>query len=442
MNSIAIVFLLANAALLIGLPRNYASILLLFGTCYMTLGQEIQFGPFHFTIFRILIAVGFLRVIARGERLKDGLNGLDGLIFLWAAWAVTSSIFHKDFSREFINHLGTVYDACGIYFLFRIFLQDVDDLENVCRILPFLLIPIALEMIYEVLAVKNLFSIFGGVLEIPVTREGRIRAIGPFGHPILAGTVGAACLPLVVGVWRCHKKTAAAGIVACMVIVIASASSGPILSFMVAIAALSIWRYRQQMRIVRWGAVSLYLLLEIVMNDPAYFIMARLDLVGGSTGWHRAELIHSAIHHIDEWWVAGTDYTRHWMPTGVSWSRDHTDITNEYLGMGVLGGLPLMALFIGVLAKGFSYVGQALGRTSDLPEHSRFLIWTFGGALFVHAVTFISISYFDQSIVFLYFTLAAIGSICSGLYSSPNPDETTPLVDYGTGDFTRTGESA
>ena len=208
------------------------------------------------------------------------------------------------------------------------------------------------------------------------------------------------------------------------------------MSAMVAIAALFMWRYRQDMRIIRWGAVFVFISLEIVMNDPAYFVLARIDLVGGSTGWHRAELIRSALHHIHEWWLGGTDYTRHWMPTGVSWSQDHTDITNEYLKMGVLGGLPLMFLFIAILAKGFSFVGRILEQASNLPENSRFMIWAFGAALFVHAVTFISVSYFDQSILFIYLTLAAIGSTCSGVLSPRMPDETDPLGTYGTGDFT------
>ena len=82
------------------------------------------------------------------------------------------------------------------------------------------------------------------------------------------------------------------------------------------------------------------ILLDLVMKAPAYYIIARADIIGGSTGWHRAALIDSAIRHLNEWWLIGTDYTRNWMVTGVSWSADNTDITNHYLYLGVLGGLP------------------------------------------------------------------------------------------------------
>jgi hypothetical protein len=101
------------------------------------------------------------------------------------------------------------------------------------------------------------------------------------------------------------------------------------------------------------------------------------------------------------------------MPTGVTWSPEHTDITNHYIKMGVWGGLPLMLIFIFILIKGFFFLGETLKQTVDLQPKFRFMIWSLGAALFAHAVTCISVSYFDQSFLFLYLTLAAISSIRS-----------------------------
>jgi hypothetical protein len=206
----------------------------------------------------------------------------------------------------------------------------------------------------------------------------------------------------MIGIWHQHRKSAAAGIMACVTMIITSASSGPILSSLAAMGALCMWYYRHQIRLFRWLVVIGYIGLDLVMIDPAYFVIARIDLTGSSTGWHRSRLIQSAFQHLSEWWLTGTDYTRHWMPTGVPWSENHTDITNHYLSMGVLGGLLLMVLFIAILAKGFSYVGQALRAMPESPSQSRFIIWALGASLFTHAVTFISVSYFDQSFVFIY----------------------------------------
>ena len=150
--------------------------------------------------------------------------------------------------------------------------------------------------------------------------------------------------------------------------------------------------------------------------------MARIDIVGGSTGWHRSRLIESAFEHFGEWWLTGTDYTRHWMATGVSYSGNHTDITNHYLMSGVLGGLPLMLLFILILWTSFTYVGQALRQTPLPSQQQQFLVWSVGAALFGHAITCMAVAYFDQSIAFLYVTLAAAGAVRFGAATAVNTE--------------------
>jgi len=182
---------------------------------------------------------------------------------------------------------------------------------------------------------------------------------------------------------------------------------------MAGIGALFLWRIRHRIRLIRWLAVFGYIGLDLVMKAPAYYLMARTG--AGGSGWHRARLIQSSIEHLHEWWLAGTDYTRHWMPGGgVPWNPDHADITNHYIQMGVVGGLPLMLLFIFILFKGFSYIGQILKSGNDQEPEWQFFHWAIGASLFANAAAMVSVSYFDQSFVFLYLVLAAIGSLWSG----------------------------
>lgn len=414
MNGFAVGFVLINSIMLIVLPRRLAPLPLLVGACYMTLGSGIEIGMLHFPIIRILVAVGICRVIIRSERLAGKMNTLDWLIIAWAGWALMSSLFHDDPGKVLINHLGLTYNACGIYFLLRLFCRSLDDVVTVCVITALLLVPLSMEMLAERISGYNLFSTLGGVPEYSEIRDGRIRAQGPFASSILAGTVGAVTLPLMIGLWQRHQKIAFVGMIACMTIVIASVSSGPIMSAIWGIGALLMWHWRTQMRVIRWLAVLGYIGLDLIMKAPAYYLMARIDLTGSSTGWHRAVLIETALKHLPEWWFAGTDYTRHWLDYGAFWSPNHIDITNHYLDIGVRGGLPLVFLFIAIIAKGFSLVGQYLQQGAKVPSELRFLIWSVGASLFVHAVTCISISYFDQSVLFLYLTLAVIGSLWSG----------------------------
>jgi hypothetical protein len=412
-NTFAVIFFIVNAGMLLLLPRRWAPLPLLMGTCYMTMAQGIQLGPFHFPLLRMLVVAGVLRIIVKRERIAGGMNSLDWLIIAFGTWALISSIFHKDISAAMVFRLGLAYNVCGIYFLLRIFCQSIDDVVHLSRLVAILLLPVALEMVYEVVVVQNLFSTLGGVGEAPAIRMGRVRANGPFSHAILAGSVGAVCIPLMIGLWQKHKKTGMVGLIACLTMVFTCASSGPILTVLVGILALAMWPLRERMRIVRWLAVLGYIALDIVMKAPAYYLLARIDVASGSTGWHRAALIESAIKYIGEWWLGGTDYTRHWMPYGVSWSEDHADITNHYIQMGVIGGLPLTMLLITIFYIGFSLVGEALRQSTGLSKESRFYLWALGATLFAHAATCISVCYFDQSFIFLYLTFAAIGSACA-----------------------------
>jgi hypothetical protein len=408
LTGIGAVFLLINVLMILILPKRWAAMPLLVAACYMPLGQGIQIGPFHFPVLRLIILSGILRVISRNERPANGLNGMDRLFIAWSLWALVSSFFHNDPSSTLVFNLGLIFNVCGIFFLFRTFCENQENVIQFCRITIIVLLVVSVEMIYEQLASHNLFSLFGGIREIPDVRDGRTRAQGPFAHSILAGTVGAVCLPFTVGLWQQFRLLSIAGILACIIIIIASASSGPLMSGIFAIGALFLWPYRHLMKMIKRAAILGYIVAELVMKAPAYYVLAHIDLTGSSTGWHRARLIESTIEHFNEWWLGGTDITRHWMPTGVSWSEDHTDITNHYIQMGVFGGLPLMLLFIATLWSGFSFVGKATNNDSGLSGESKFFSWTLGSSLFAHAATMVSVAYFDQSFIFIYFDLAAV----------------------------------
>ncbi len=410
MYPVAVVFLSLAGGLLLALPRRWAPLPLLMGACYMTQAQGVEIGPFSFPFLRLLILVGFLRVLVRRELAGWRWTTLDTVAVLFALWAMASSLWHPDPVGALIFRSGLAYDYCGLFFLFRSFLRSPNELLAIARIAAIVLLPVAAEMVYEKAAGQNLFSAFGGVPATPVVREGHTRAQGPFRHAILAGTVGGVMFPWMVALWWRDRRLAKWGGLGCLAMVFASRSSGPIGSWLAGIVALLVWPWRFRMRRVRWLAVSAYVGLEIVMKAPAYYLIARVDLAGGSTGWHRARLIESAIDHLPEWWWAGTDYTRHWMPTGVSWSPEHTDITNLYLQMGVVGGLPLMILLILLFTYAFAHVGRAVRVLADrasISSADQVLAWCVGASLFAQAVTGLGVSYFDQSFLFLCLVWAA-----------------------------------
>jgi hypothetical protein len=415
MNGLATTLLLLTGVALLTVPRRYAVSALLAGTCYLPAYVSVELGSFHFTPIRVLITVAVVRMLLRGEAPLGALNGMDRTMLVWGAWLLLSSVFHDEPVAALVLRLGLAYDAIGVYALLRTYCRSIEDVTCVLRVTAVTLVPLALALLYEKTTTYNVFSSMGGVGERSLVRAGNVRANGPFAHPILAGTVGGVCLPLMIGLWKAHPTLAKLGLLACISIVLSSGSSGPILSATAGVFGIYLWRHRNQMRTVRWLALLTYVTLDIVMKDPAYFIIARVDLAGGSTSWYRARLIQSAFEHLSEWWLAGTDYTREWMGNAVAWSGRHTDITSYYIELGVWGGLPLMLLFVLMLGKGFVAAGDVVQRTSTLQPTAAFQVWACGAMLLSLAITGLSVSYFDQSVVFVYLVLGVISSASSSM---------------------------
>jgi hypothetical protein len=409
MNAFGFLFTFVMSALLVRLPRTLAPLPILMGASYVTLSQQLEIGPLHFPVGRVLIAVGIFRVMSRGERIARGVNSLDRMMIFLAIWSVCSLVFHKP--TVLVFRLGILYDALGTYYLFRIFIQKPEDVRMIFKMVCLILLPVAATMLVEKFKGVNLLSLIGfGEAEVNST-NGHFRAQGAFGHAILAGNVGAVSLPMATYFWRKQRNLALIGIAVTLAMVFASGSSGPIMTTMAVIGALVLWKIRGSLRTIRWGAVFVVIGLSFLMKDPPYFLLARIDITGGSTGYFRAQLIKSTIEHFNEWWLAGTDYTRHWMASGILANGDHTDMTNYFIQMGVWGGLLQMLLFMGLLYIAFVRIGKALKVNKEAPGEQQFLIWTLGSILFGHVTTFVSISYFDQTVVYLYLALACIGSL-------------------------------
>lgn len=413
MNLFATILFIAASLLLLVVGRKWAPVPLLLGCCYLPLTQGMELGVISLPIFRLLVLVGLLRVIVKGEWMGLERNRIDMLVCFLGVWVLFASFFHTgDFGSGPLWASGFVFNFLGVYFLVRVWCRSSEEVMALAVALSLILAPLALEMISEKLTGKNSFSVFGGVGSEVMLRNGDFRAKGPFRHPILAGTVGAVCIPLFIGIYRSHRAFALIGLLAGVGMVWASSSSGPILSAIGGVAVVGAWKHRRYVKLAKVGALAVCVLYPLIYNEPGYYILKRLDITGSSTGYHRARLIDSAFMNIGDWWLFGTDYTRHWMATGVSYSPNHTDITNYYLAFAVNGGLPAMLALITALWFAFKVLGSVVSVMEDrMDPGGAFFVWCVGASLFAHMLTCISVSYFDQSLAFFWLTLAAVASL-------------------------------
>ena len=420
MSPILILFAVALVVAQLAVPRRFAFVPLLIAVCHLGNAPVLP----SLTVVRLLVLVGLGQAFAGGKLDLSFRHPLDRLLLVWAGWAVLSSFGHvaKENYNPLTVHASLAFDYLGTYLYARAYLRDPADFVRFCKCLAVVLIPLALCLLLEKTTGRNLYAAVGAPHEQAWVREGKIRAAGPFGNAILAGTIGGVCFPLLVMLRRDYSRWAYAGLAACLLVVVCSASSGPIMSLAASLAALALWRWRRNLQQIRRGVFAAIIALALVMEAPVWFLIARIDLAGGSTSWHRAELIDQAVKHIGEWWVIGTDYTRHWMPYGIQWSKDHVDITNHYVNMGVRGGIVLMGLFIAILFKAFQLLGRKMRTMRKLGNPTEFMLWCIGASLFAHASTFMSISYFDQSYVLFCLLLGVVPRLCAtDKLSEPDP---------------------
>jgi hypothetical protein len=359
-----------------------------------------------------------VRLFARGEVTAIKLNTIDKSIIYWGIASFVIYITRLQTFEALVNRLGFFYNSIGIYFLFRFYIQDRTDIKRLLKLLSIVIIPLAIAMAYEYMTGRNFFALFGGVPEITVIRDNRFRCQGPFRHPILAGTFGATLVPMLLALWFNEKENrtlVSAGIISATTIMVTSASSGPLMAYVSGIVGLLMWRFRSNMRAVRWAILITLISLHVVMKAPVWYLISRIGGIFGGGGWHRSYLIDQAISHIGDWWLLGTSYTADWMPYALTNDPKSADITNQYISEGVKGGLLTMLLFIIVIINCFRIIGLSLKMMDEISLAEKILVWSLGASLFAHVVSFLSVPYFDQIIVIWFLLLAMISCVGDSL---------------------------
>lgn len=396
------------------LPRKYAFVPFLAIGVSVTLGQIWYVAGLHFSIMRIMVLFGIVRIILRREYQNIQTNEIDRLIIIWTLANVLFFTVREGTLDALINRLGFAYNALGLFFVFRVLVRTEEDIRRSIKAMVILIMPLAAMMLIEKATGRNLYSYFGGVSEFTWVRDGRLRCQGPFRHAILAGTFGAVMIPLFVGLWLSGRERVKATLatIAATVVVFASSSGGPVLSFCAAWMGVAAWKIRANMRAFRWGILAAVVGLHFVIKAPVWYLIGRASEIVGGTGWHRSELLNQFLTRLDEWWLAGTSETAHWMPYTLR-NYQSADITNYFIRQGVDGGLLTMLLFIALVAYAFRRVGMALRVKKKENAHPRenFIIWGLGSSLFTHVVSFLGVSYFDQMVIYLYSLLAMIAAL-------------------------------
>ena len=414
MNALGVTLVLfASGLVLFGRPV-IAALGVMFAVCYLTQAQAVEIAGFNFTAIRIVLLVGAARVLMSGKLRAFQSSPVDKWLAGYAFAALIVAYLAQG-SELVPFYLGVIYNVLLSYFVFRGFLKSWPEVIEFLSLLGLLIVPMALSMLYESATGYNMFKNLGGIKDLPALREGAFRCQGAFRISITAGVFGATLVPVFAGLYMAgrHRTRAAAGILSGLVITLTSMSSGPMMAVVNGVVALGLWRFRTNMRTVRWVIVAGFLCLSLFMNAPIYYMFARLaDFIGGH-GWHRARLIEQFVNHFDDWWLAGTTETGDWMPTALHHGEKlSADLTNKFVAVGVEGGLLPFVLFIGAFIICFKVLGRALRVARESSREQEVVLWSLGCAFFAHVMTLTSVQYWDQMENAFYMLFALIaGSV-------------------------------
>lgn len=395
------------AIVLLTVKSNKTVIPFLITGCFVTEYQRIVVAGFDFTMLRILITVGLVRIVLKREWVSLKLNSIDKTFIIYVVMNTIIYTFRSFEFSAFENRLGFVINALGMYFFFRIQIKNVDDLKIVIITLAYISLIMSLFMLFENRTGRNFFSLFGGVPEFTQIREGRLRCQGAFIHPLMAGAFAATQIPLMLILIRDGRKRKTIGFIGLFtstIIAITSATSGALLSILAVIIGFFMWSFHSNMKAIRGLVIFSLIILHFVMKAPVWALVGRVSVVGGSTGYHRFILIDSGIRHFKDWWLMGLESTEYW-------GYGLWDITNQYVAEGVEGGLVSLILFISVIVLCFKYIGLSIVKYEGDKIKQKFF-WSLGVALFSHLVAFIGMHYFaGQSYIGWFLLLSSISTV-------------------------------
>jgi hypothetical protein len=416
--------LLVTILLMLLLPRKFVVIPFLFSTFLIPRGQELYIAGMHWYVLRIVILAGYLSLAKAKFQIAGGLNGIDKAFIVWAIYRGVCPVLLLPQGGMVINQAAFWLEAFGAYFLLRHLVQNQEDIVRLAKMLAVIAVILSGFMLNERFNDVNVFGYLGGASITPQVRDGQIRAQATFGHPILAGSFGATLVPLFFWLWKGGKAKvlAAIGVLGSTLMVLTSASSTPVLAYTGGVLTLFLWPIRHAMRVVRWGIVLTLTSLAMVMKAPVWFIIAHVNVVGGSGGWDRAKLIDVFLRHLSDWWFIGTNQAG-------SWGFDMWDFSNQFVAEGETGGLVTFVCFIAIISLGFSRLGK-MRKQVESDQQLEWFYWSLCGVMVAHILAYFGVSYYDQNRIWWWAFLAAVSASTVSVQNAPVAAE-DPDVCYG-----------
>ena len=357
-----LVLMLLAIILFFVLPRKYVIVPVVVSLFLIPFGQQFFVAGIHLFVSRILILAAFVRAFSskppkQRSIYAGGWNSIDTAFTFYVVISATATMAQYPDVGALINQMGYLWDYLIGYLLLRSLICDEQDSYLVIKCFALVMVLLAVGMVVEQMKMVNIFGLLGGVAAVPEVREGKIRSQAVFQHALTAGTFAATSIPLFFLLWKngTAKALSVVGIAAATVMTVTTQTSTSLLTYAAGILAVFWWPMRKKMKKVRMALVAGLVALHLVMKAPVWFLIARIDLTGSSSSYHRAELIDQFVNHFSSWWLIGTK-------DAATWGWDMWDAQNMFVSVGEAGGLAALVFYILVISRTFARLGKARKR--------------------------------------------------------------------------------
>jgi hypothetical protein len=388
-------------------------ILMLFYPSYLV----VQLDVFDVSVSRFVVGVLLLRCFA-SPQLRSSFKWcrLDTWVALSMVVGIGVSVIfsHISVMQVLINRSGVLMDTFFAYLVARLCVTDRVAMVTAVKWIGVAIVPLAVLGVIE--ALTGWQPYFRTMVYCPWfvhvnidPRLGLFRAIGPFGHSIMFGAAFVLFLPFIYCLRHERNHWCPLAYLISVIVIIgalSSISSGPLMMVLMVIGCMALEHRKVLVKPLIVSAILSCIMVGIISNRPFYHVIASYSNPVGGTAWHRAKLIDLAIEHFDEWWLGGYGgLDPGWgKALGMGW----TDITNHYILIGVQSGLLGVIVFCGVLAAAIMSLVRLYRTVADPVLRSWF--WAMGSLIVVLIISFVSCTFFGQTITLFYCVLGMIGS--------------------------------
>ena len=388
-------------------PRKYLIWPVVVIACFISPAQRFAVLGMDFHFLRAITLMLLVRILIFRD-LKDVRLGRADLALCGLVAMIVLCTLARGGINPAMTQAGKMIELFCLYFIGRALVRNLDDVRYMLLGVGLLAIPVGISFVVEQYTRYNFFSLFGGIPEMTVIRDGKLRSQGSFVHPITAGVFWASFAPMFMAQIFAKQRGLLyiwigwVGFIMCCVCAFMTNSSTSIAGILIGLTGWCFYKFRNNLRMIFW--IMLICVFIIHMASTRGFhgvIFTRISFISASTGYHRYMLFEGLFNNVQKWFFVGTN--------NRMFNRSFIDVTNQYILTAIDGGIVALFLQLSLIVMAFKAVGRAL-RASTVKSDT-LLVFGIGVAYLVAVISFTAVSAYGEGVIPLYLFMGIMVSL-------------------------------